>query len=156
MRLSTLKGMFFDRGVTRRFLDPLTYHYLSHKAGFIRLTARRSQRWRKGPSAPGTPPHAHIGHMRRLLWYAFDRGNRSVVVGPYGFERKGFAATNPTVPELHEFGGVMVRTNRKGRTQLYRYPARPYMAPALEAAEATGQEGEFWAEAWRRAVKTRR
>lgn len=112
------------------------------------------------PSAPGTPPHTHvpISHMlgfRRNLYNAYDKGSHSAVVGP---SKKG---AEWTIPRLHEFGGskglrqwVLVPKYPRytkpivkwigmrddpgqgwvatGQTKSARYPARPYMAPALE------------------------
>lgn len=112
------------------------------------------------PSPPGTPPHTHVpfSHMlgfRRNLYNAYDKMSHSAVVGP---SKKG---AEWTIPRLHEFGGskglrewVLTpkypRYNKPiikwvglrddpggsqwvptGRTQSFRYPARPFMAPAL-------------------------
>lgn len=111
------------------------------------------------PSAPGSPPHTHVpfGHMlgfRRNLYNAYDKGSHSAVVGP---SKKGAAWT---IPQLHEFGGskTMRAWVWRPRWEPYkkpivqwvgqgekagagwlptsqrktaRYPARPYMAPAL-------------------------
>lgn len=111
------------------------------------------------PSAPRTPPHTHVpfGHMlgfRRNLYNAYDKGTHSAVVGP---SKKGAAWT---IPQLHEFGGSktlrawvwrprwepykkpIVKWVGQGENagagwlptsqrKTARYPARPYMAPAL-------------------------
>jgi len=111
------------------------------------------------PSAPGTPPHTHVpgGHMlgfRRNLYNAYDRSTHSAVVGP---SRKG---AEWFIPQLHEYGGskrlkgyvwkpkyarytkpiirwVSERENPGsqwapiGQTRTFRYPARPFMRPAL-------------------------
>lgn len=111
------------------------------------------------PSAPGSPPHTHVpfGHMlgfRRNLYNAYDKGSHSAVVGP---SKKG---SEWTIPMLHEFGGskglkefvlvpkyprytkpiikwVGIRDDpgqgwvATGQTKSAKYPARPYMAPAL-------------------------
>lgn len=111
------------------------------------------------PSAPGTPPHTHVpfSHMlglRRVLLNGYDKATHSAVAGP---ARRG---SDWTIPRLHEFGGskglvqyVLVpkypRYNKPivkwigskespgdgwvptGEAKVFRYPARPYMAPAL-------------------------
>lgn len=111
------------------------------------------------PSQPGTPPHTHVpwSHMlglRRILLNGVDLGTKSAVVGP---SRKG---EDWTIPRLHEFGGskglrqwvlipkyprynkpivkwVGLRENpgqgwvATGESNVFRYPARPYMRPAL-------------------------
>ena len=89
---------------------------LAHAGASIRLTARRSIRRRKGPSAPGTPPHTRRGLLRNAILYAVEPHRQSVVVGP-SIEVVGTSAT------AHEFGG---------RYRRRRYPRRPFMGPALE------------------------
>lgn len=112
------------------------------------------------PSPPGTPPHTHVPwkHMlglRRVLLNGYDKATHSAVAGP---AKRG---DEWTIPRLHEFGGskglkeyVLTpkypRYNKPimkwvglrddpgdgwvatGRSQVFRYPARPYMAPALK------------------------
>lgn len=119
----------------------------------------------KPPSAPGTPPHTHVpnAHMlgfRRNLYNFFDARTKSAVVGPMPRGRP--------LPYLHEFGGrlrleTFVWQNRWSGNQMYyrrivpgseapgsrwqptgtvstvRYPARPFMKPALKAAIAAGE-----------------
>lgn len=111
------------------------------------------------PSPPGTPPHTHVPILHRLgfrrnLYNAYDKGSHSAVVGP---SKKG---AEWTIPRLHEFGGskglrqwVLVPKYPRytkpivkwigmrddpgpgwvatGQAKTFRYPARPYMAPAL-------------------------
>jgi len=87
--------------------------------------------------------------LRELLFYGYDTAAGSVVVGPLGF--KGSDA-----PKLHEFGGskagggrtiwVKNKPGRKSKGRYttdgmmkvtlngsVRYPARPFMRPALDA-----------------------
>ncbi len=125
-------------------------------------------------SPPGTPPYTHVpsSHMlgfRRNLYNAYDRASRSAVVGP---SKKG---NDWTIPMLHEFGGQktlaayvwrpryprytkpIVRwftANETpdsnwmpaGQRKVFRYPARPYMKPALAKSRpriAKMFEGQF-------------
>jgi hypothetical protein len=110
-------------------------------------------------SPPGSPPFTHVpsSHMlgfRRNLYNAYDRGTHSAVVGP---SKKG---SDWTIPMLHEFGGKKTLVQYvwqprypryskpivrwfsvnetpgsnwipAGQRQTFRYPARPYMKPAL-------------------------
>lgn len=110
-------------------------------------------------SPPGTPPYTHVPHshmlgFRRNLYNGYDRMTRSAVVGP---SKKG---SEWTIPMLHEFGGQKTlslyvwrpRYERytkpivrwfspretvgsnwvpTGQQKAFRYPARPYMRPAL-------------------------
>lgn len=122
---------------------------------------RAEERWqrevRKTPSsAPGTPPHTHTGFLRDDIVYAYDPGRRSVVIGTYRSKWLG---------RLHEHGGTRPRfrmvDKKTGKTILVytgrigagwnrwmnkvgakavpaspaKYPARPYMAPALKKVE---------------------
>ena len=95
-------------------------------------------------SPPGTPPFTHTGFLRQDIQYALMPGTRTVVVGPY---------RTPWLNQLHEFGGEMPMVQYRGATgrafwyragarqrrhwtptgkrKQFRYPARPYMHPAL-------------------------
>lgn len=95
-------------------------------------------------SPPGTPPFTHTGFLRQDIQYALMPGTHTVVVGPY---------RSPWLNELHEFGGQlpMVQYRRQrgrpfwyraagrksrhweatGKRKTFKYPARPYMHPAL-------------------------
>lgn len=120
----------------------------------------------RSPSAAGTPPFTHVpsSHMlgfRRNLYNAFDSNTQSAVVGP---SQKG---EQWRIPELHEHGGnrtlqgwmyqsknftvPLVRFLPEGETpgsplwkrmkrrKERRYPARPFMRPALKKAIQTGK-----------------
>ena len=128
---------------------------------------------RQDGSPPGTPPYTHVdpGHMlgfRRNIYFAYDVGRRSVVIGP---QAKG---NQPLLPALHEWGGAQTllgyerlgrkaqplppqlkvvvwfsswaRPNKRrwlatGDRRRVHYPARPFMRPALRKAIATGDIG---------------
>lgn len=155
------KLQFFDRAAVIGMLDKASHAALRKAGGAIRLFAQRSMRYRKRGSAAGEAPSAHREHgakLRKLVWFAFDEGTRSVVVGPLPFG-KGEA------PGVEEFGGTVTRSRRvaqrpgrkAGAAQsaafkrklkagaipagqapqtvvmaTARYPARPYMGPALK------------------------
>lgn len=145
------KNYFFDRAAVINMMDRKERGALSKAGGTVRLIARRSIR-RVGNfnkySQPGQPPFTHSGFLRNDILYAYDPTTRSVVIGP---------SQQPWLNHLHEFGGVsalkefrnvehgMLRYWRKGpqsrrrwkatgRIVKKRYPARPFMAPALEKA----------------------
>ena len=63
----------------------------------VRLTARRSIRTVKKPSAPGNPPHARGRRFKNSITYQSDAGG--VVVGPVRFQN--FQST----PAVLEYGG---------------------------------------------------
>ncbi len=142
-----IKQLFFDRPKVQRAVDAARRRVLSKAGAFIRQAAKTSIRKRKGPAPPGSPPHSHVGLLRRFILFGYDRQTDSVVVGPVGFARSN-------VPHLLEFGGrVRTRTSRlipvgeirrdkrgpfKARKRV-RVPAgttlvyepRPFMGPAL-------------------------
>ncbi|MCC7409172.1 MAG: hypothetical protein IT442_13985 [Phycisphaeraceae bacterium] len=122
------KAMFFDRPAVLGAVDKTTRRVLSRFGAFVRTTAKRSIRRKKGGSAPGSPPHSHEGSLRRLIYFGFDPGKRSVVVGPVPFG-KGEA------PSLLEHGGTTT-LKRRGKTLAAHYRQRSFMGPALEAEKS--------------------
>lgn len=123
-----IKNLFFDRGVVTRAVDKAKRAVLSKAGAFIRTTARHSIRTKKGAAPPGEPPHSHQGSLRRLIYFGYDPGAESVVVGPVGFRRS-------TAPNVLEFGGKTdVRHRRRGKVVRTRVSIdqRPFMGPALE------------------------
>ena len=129
-----VKNWFFDRERVRGMLRITTRQALSKAGALVRTIARRSMRYvtsfqeqqrqiaageRKrlsgapAPSAPGTPPRAVRPHpwIRQHLYYAYDPGRGSVVIGPVRL----FSQVN--VPALHEFGGTVMVRNRRRRVR---------------------------------------
>lgn len=168
--LAQWKALFFDRSVIERAAGKAKIKALSRMGAVVRRTAQTSMRYRKGPSAPGTPPSAHksgrlaalkkMGRakyngalLREMLYFAYDPKIGDTIVGPLGFKTRG-----TPIPALHEFGGeraafkgeVMAVKNPAGRDErgrfysrgvqlvklkgTLRYPARPFMRPALDKA----------------------
>ena len=89
---------------------------LPHAGGFIRKTAMRSIRKRKGPSPRGTPPHTHTKRLPGSILYGVDKMAESVVIGP-ARTKIGLAG------KVHEHGG---------RIKQDHFEPRPFMGPALE------------------------
>lgn len=102
---------------------------------------------KKTPSAPGRPPHTRQGKLRKAILYAVERSAFNVVVGPS-------AAVFATIGEVHEYGGKLSKryynrrlylgnapsTAKEGQvgskaSRIATYPARPFMQPALDAAQ---------------------
>jgi hypothetical protein len=129
-----VKHWFFDRQRVRTMLRITTRGALGKAGALVRTIARRSMRYvtslaeqqrlidagrRKrltgepAPSAPGTPPRAIRPHpwIRRHLYYAYDPGRGSVVIGPVRL------FTQVNVPALHEYGGRLVLRNRRRRVR---------------------------------------
>jgi hypothetical protein len=128
------KQFFFDRQIVIDAVGKATAQNMSRAGSFIQRAARSSLRRRKSPSAPGQPPSVHTNDRAATLkniWFTFDPANTSVVVGPLKLGRSQLVGSDqPTVPALHEFGGVAVvgKGNRRRRA---RYAARPFMGPAM-------------------------
>jgi len=122
-----MKLLFFDTPRVQREVDAATRRALGKAGAFIRQRARTSIRKRKKVSQPGNPPSSHAGHLRRLIFFAYDPAGQTVVIGPVPF-RKGEA------PRLLEFGGTTTHRSRStGRTRRRVYRKRSFMGPAMEA-----------------------
>lgn len=118
---------FFDQKAVKDSTDRTNRKALSLLGAFVRQHAKRSMRRRKGPSPKGTPPSKHERPwLEKLLFFAWDQGTRSVVVGPAPFGRGDGAW-------LNERGGAAAIRLPNGRTVRGVYDKRPYMAPALAA-----------------------
>ena len=121
-----VKALFFDSVAVLTHVDAATRKVLSKFGAFVRTTARHSIRKRKSVSAPGSPPSSHVGTLKRLIFFGYDLSARSVVIGPAPFR------STVEAPPLLEYGGTASRKDRKGRSVLARYAARPFMGPAFE------------------------
>jgi len=168
-----------DIAVTGWF-DPAPVHNAAERAerrilmqagGFVRTTAGRSIRKSKKVSAPGEPPHSHIGILRKLILFAYDPFSASVVVGALKTHQKFLDTAGQfvagTVPAILEDGGTIGifevqkygrwrRADLRSRGGIAGYPtrvrkvkiaARPYMWPALE------KTAPRFPELWRNSVR---
>jgi hypothetical protein len=175
-KVEQAKGRFFDRARVVKLLDEAELRSLSRVGAFVRTRAQSILRYRDKSSPPGQPPSVHrheefqrvqvvpkgrnpwkasharpASQFKELIFFALDESNKSVVIGPALLNG---GRTNPTVPELHEFGGeitveevqlsggLWVRSsrvanlNRPRRTVQAVYPPRPFMKPALDSSLA--------------------
>ena len=66
----------------KRMIGAKTRRGLSRAGGYLRTTAKRSIRKKAGASAPGEPPHSHSGLLKNSIFYRYDPGSKSVIVGP--------------------------------------------------------------------------
>lgn len=108
------KNGFFDRKAVIAIIGQAAASGMMRTGGYVRKVSRNSMKKKKGPSAPGSPPHVHSGELKKLLYFAFDYGTKSMVIGPVGFK-------GSDVPRVLEFGGRGIA-------------ARPYMRPAMVAS----------------------
>lgn len=111
------KAGFFDRGAVLDAMDKATRRAMMRTGGYTRKVARNSMRKKKGPAPPGSPPNVHVGHIKNLLYFAYDTQTKSLVVGPVGFK-------NSPVPRILEFGSG-------------KQSKRQFMKPAMDAAAPT-------------------
>ncbi len=76
------------------------------------------------PSKPGEPPRNRTGLLKRMIFFSYDSGRRSVVVGPEAFK--------PNRADVLEYGGVTVWTaGGPSQGKAINVAARPFMGPAL-------------------------
>lgn len=120
-----IKSMFFDRKAVTDAVDKGTRSVLSRFGAFVRTAARSSIRKRKAISRPGEPPSSHVGLLKKLIYFGYDRSSKSVVVGPTPLNGRAI------VPPLLEDGGTLSRKDT-GKVQRCTYRARPFMKPALK------------------------
>lgn len=119
----------FNSKLLLQFMDQKTANILVRIGGFLRKVAQRGMKIRVGPSKPGQPPNAHSPPLlRTFLEYAYDTVKKRLVVGPKLLPR----SNNLVLPGLMERGGLIESKVRK-KSVMKRYPARPFMKPALEA-----------------------
>jgi len=140
-----VKAFFFDRKAVRSAVDRTARRVLSRFGAFVRRAARSSIRKRKRTSAPGEPPSSHTGLLRRFIFFGYDAGKRSVVIGPARLNQKIGDA-----PAALEHGGtstVIEGMRGRRRKRRVRIKARPYMGPAFE------QERPKLTAMWRDSVK---
>ena len=114
---------------------------LYNQAGYIRKTARNSMKPGKPnrPSMPGRPPHYITRLMKDFLFFSWDPGTKSMVVGPAGFR-------NSNTPRVLEEGGTSDKTTvRRGTSWIkgtVQIKARPYMLPAFKNSQE--KLSDFW------------
>ena len=130
------KQFFFDRQIVIDAVGRAGAKNLSKAGSFIRRSARSSLRRRKKVAPPGEPPSVHsqdrVATLKNI-WFVFDPGQRSVVIGPLKLNGSKLQGSNrATVPSLHELGGTAVAGGRRKRKRRAKYARRPFMGPAME------------------------
>jgi len=130
-KISQAKGLFFD---SKKVIDATTRaerKVLSRFGAYVRRSARSSIRKRKRASAPGQPPSSHTGLLKRFIFFAYDPGRKSVVIGPARLNQKVGNA-----PHALEHGGrsrvTAGRRRRRRVTRTVTIGARPFMGPAFD------------------------
>ena len=122
-----IKKLFFDRQAVTRRMEPAKRKVLSKFGAFVRRTAKGSIRRRKKPAPPESPPSSHTGLLKKFIFFGYDPGRGSVVIGPVRLDQRG----RGEAPSLLEYGGATTLM-RRGKRRQTTYRARPYMGPAFE------------------------
>lgn len=81
------------------------------------------------PSKPGEPPRVVTGLLKKFLFFAYDAGSKSVVIGPARLN-----SASGTAPATLERGGSATVGGKRRKT--VRVAPRPYMGPALAKNKA--------------------
>jgi len=138
-------NLFFDRATVIKAVDAGRRKALNRIGGFLRTTAKRSIRKRKGTSAPGQPPSSHVGLLRDHIYYSYDPVSQSVVIGPALITSNHKTATpiNATVPQVLEYGGRVLRRKNNRTIQTVVAP-RPFMGPAMQTARKADKLEQAW------------
>ena len=123
--------MFFTAKPVINAVGRARRRVLSKAGAFIHRRARSSIRKRRRSARPGEPPSSHVGLLKRFLYFAYDFGTQSVVIGPARLGgRRPYG--NVTVPEVLEEGGNVTAAGH-GKRRRRRYAPHPYMGPAYAA-----------------------
>jgi hypothetical protein len=117
----------FNGPKVRKAAETASFKSLGHAAGALRMTARRSIRRRKRPSAVGQPVSTQTGAAKNAIGYDVTKPHGPAVIGP-------MASRIGPAMKFHEHGG------RRGDRYL---PRRPVMGPAL--AQIGPRMSQFWA-----------
>lgn len=155
---------FFDRKAVIEAVGRAAAKVIGEYGRRVRKRAQASLQYAEGPSAPGSPPHAHrsrqiarrsrktgqvklskrtgkalkrsVSFLREFLFYQYDPSTKSVVVGP---ERLATTIDPAALPALEYGGSARIRSGSPNEPVIRtaNIPARPFMRPA-DAAERPG------------------
>lgn len=173
MKITTtyaLRDFYFDRPKVYAAINRAEARALPRIGAFVRRRARSQLRRRKRISGPGESPSIHSPDSASLktILFGYEPRKHSVVVGPIKLNQANYSAAGSriTIPALMEFGGSVriyeerrkrsasqwyrsdLRMSRRPwkeyRSRTARYPARPFMGPALEAEIKAGSVTAAW------------
>lgn len=161
-----MKKFFFDRKVVQNAVDKQQRRAISRSLAFVRRRARSLLRRRKRVSAAGSPPSVHSDPGLKTILFAYDMRTKGGIVGPVKLNKVSMTSTGPVpIPGVMELGGSLriqetqsntdgrwyrrnlrskMRPGQKKRTRTVKYPARPFMGPALEMESEAGNILSPW------------
>jgi len=144
-KISAAKGMFFDRAEVTSRLSKVKKRVLSRFGAFVRTTAKQSIRrapskrktapgakarkqraTTSNTSQPGKPPYSQTGLLKQHIYFSYDAGKDSVVIGPARLSKP-----NPDILPALEYGGAST-TESRGVKRRINVRARPFMQPAFD------------------------
>jgi hypothetical protein len=157
------KAFFFDRSAVLDKVAKMKAGGLKQCGAVTRRIARNSLRRSPNPSKPGRPPNVHGSDslLKKFIFFTFDPGSFSCLVGPTRINSSMTAAAGDTVPAILEHGGTthfrggsyLDTTSTTGRVRRRMYAAvaryvqpRPFMEPALQ--KAADKYPRLFANAW--------
>lgn len=132
MNFKAAKEGFFDRAKVIGAVGKASIRVLSRFGAFVRTRARSSIRKRKKISLPGQAPSSHVGTLKDLIFFSYDQGHRSVVIGPTLSNRPSGATATLEYGGDAEIQERLFKT-KKPVAKKVRIKARPYMHPAFQA-----------------------
>ena len=98
----SVKEMFFDMPRVVNAIDKGKRDAMIKFGAYVRTNAQHRIRSAKGPSSPGEAPHSHVGTLKRQIFFSYNEGTQSVVIGPTPIKSVG------VVPPALEYGGPMI------------------------------------------------
>lgn len=161
--------IYFDRNIIKKKWQVMNKDPMEKASNIVMVIARRSIRnqakrhlgvKRRTPSKPGRAPYSwqpgKLPPFKMIFaeWLHYNPLQVSRIVGMVGL------GSDPPIPGLHEHGGtalrnvqiIQARRTKSGRmtspkvtrrNMVVKYPARPFMRPALNKARA------YYSELWR-------
>lgn len=104
---------------------------LFRQGAYLKTTMQRSMRYSRKVSQPGQPPHARKNNplLRKLIKFAVDLAQQSVICGPEKFGGSRVRASQP-LPQLLDQGGD-VTIEVKGVPVIAHIAPRPFTAPVF-------------------------
>jgi hypothetical protein len=104
-----VRNLFFDRAAVSKRARKSTVDRIKHMALYARKSAVNSMRWAKREgqvSAPGKPPLAHTGVLKRNIFAWLDAQNDMALIGPIKInQRNAWGYGRHPIPAILEFGG---------------------------------------------------
>lgn len=152
LTIKEARGNFFSSQAVIKAVDAATRRVLSRFGSYVRQRARSSikkapkidastgaklrgrrrtgQRVEDAASQPGRSPYGHGSQvLKRFIFFAYDPGRKSVVIGP---ARVGGTVDSDSLPALEYGGPSTIESRRGGPRRRIRIEARPFMGPAFD------------------------